>query len=244
MVITLSDYTAGTGNFSQSYFLANCDAGFSGQEQEIPWDSFQTEINNFITNNHCAPDTVALRFVYCYDKNQSALYLRMQILTMTPVTPNTYNLNPNPCAWYIIQNGAISSTQDTSLFDQNYLNNFYYCPTLGNCVPSQLQPLSSDQAGTMYARNVTFPWMIEVSQMYLDNGSPQGAYLCFAASAGGSPCPAPSPIAYPHTLILYLKDKNGVALLNNQPAGMTFTSKGCDMGTICPICCNVYMLPL
>ena len=172
------------------------------------------------------------------------MYLRVQILTMTSVTPSSYTLNPNPSSWYVIQNGSISATQDTNLFDQDYLNNFYYCPTLGNCNPSALQPLSSDQAGSVYARNVTFPWQMEVLQMYLDNGSPIGASLCFAASAGSSPCPAPSPIAYPHTLIMYLKDKNGVPLLNNNPSGMGFANKGCDYGTACPICCNVYNVPM
>lgn len=244
MVITLADYEAGRANFQGHYFLSGCNPSFGGQDIGISWATFYSIVNGFITANHLDPATVALRFVYCFDTTSMALYMRVQICTMTQVTgvPNTYSLVTTTCAWYIIENGAMTQTSNTNLYDQTYLNELYYCEAT-SCTAQTEQNLASDTGATLYARTDTFPWANEILAMYTANGLPGNGSINFGACSyvdggGGS-----APILYPHGTVMYLKDANGVSLLNNNNEMVIFHNKGCDMGTLCPQYCNVYIVP-
>lgn len=241
MVITLDHFNKMRDHFKKHYFLSNCNVNFGGQEIQVPWNSFSLAIHNFINANNVPPHTVAIRFVHCYDVKLNVLYLRMQILTMSPVAgqPRTFALNDRPCAWYKLANGTIVPTSDTALFDQDYLNYFYYCDS-HQCSPATLHNLAADQGGVLYARTVTMPWGQELSQLYADNGSPANATLCLDAASRMSLVP-PS-VKFEHSIVLYLRKHDGTPMLDNNPGGLPFHNKGADMGTMCPPYCGVYIL--
>jgi hypothetical protein len=241
MVVTLDGFNSGRNTFTASYFMANCDAGFGGQDLQVPWAAFSTVVNNFINTYNVPPASVAIRFVHCFDTNTNELYLRMQICRMTPTaTPKVSYLVTDPCAWYTIEGGNIQATACTDLFDVNYLNSMYYC-TGAPCNAASLRNLANDIQGVAFVRNVTFPWSTEILQMYTDNGMPPGAMLCFAATSyGGGTAAAPNP----HTVTIYLRDNAGNPMLDNaQYPGTDFKMKAGDMGTMCPNCCGVYVIP-
>ena len=244
MVITLADYQAGRANFQGHYFLSGCNPSFGGQDIGISWATFYSTVNNFITSNSLDPATVALRFVYCFDITSMALYMRVQICTMAQVQgqPSTFNLVTDKCAWYIIENGNMTQTSNTNLYDQTYLNELYYCEAT-SCTAQTEQNLAADTGAVKYARTDTFPWVNEILAMYNANGLPGNGSINFGACSyvnggGGS-----APVLYPHGTVMYLKDANGVELLNNNSEVVLFHNKGCDMGTLCPQYCNVYIVP-
>ena len=148
MVITLNHFETMQKNFQQHYFLANCNSDFGGQDIQVPWDSFALAVQNFIKSSKASPDTVAMRFVLCYDTANNALFLRMQICTMTATSdPNTFNLDTTNCAWYTIEDGSLAPTAITDLFDQNYVDNFYYCDKGG------MRSKYVSEPGIRYIRN-------------------------------------------------------------------------------------------
>lgn len=238
LVVTQSGYNSARADFQSHYFLSDCDTDFGGQDLQIEWEAFAGPIEGFISKNKVDPSNVALRFVYCYDDTNRNLYLRMQICTMTKRTnSNVYDLNATPTEWYIItQEAGIESTSNNELSDDAYLNNFYYCDK-EECSSNTLVKLADDDYA-LFARNLVFPWGLQISQLYPDNNSPAGAKVCFGASsflntgAGAS---------FQHTLVIYLRDSNGAELLNDYVGSSTYDNKGCDMGTQCPPCCNIYI---
>ncbi len=243
-VITLDEYNAGRTNFQTHYFLNNCNTQFGGQDMQVAWADFNTAVNNFITQYNVDPNTVALRFVYCYDAAGNDLYLRLQICTMqqSATAANTFNLITTHCAWYTLQNGSVTATQVNSLSDTNYLNYFYYASGTP-CTAATEQQLALDVTNTLYAQNVTFPWVTEVLEMYKENGLTGNGYLCFGATSYTTANSGNAPVAYPHGTVMYLRDAQGNPLLDDNTYVSIFHNKGCDMGTLCPQNCNVYILP-
>ena len=240
MVITLDHFNKMRTHFQQHYFLSNCNSDFGGQDIQIPWSSFSLVVHNFITATGAKPDTVAMRFVLCYDTANNALYLRMQICTMTPSgTKDEFNLDTTNSAWYTIENGSLAPTAITDLFDQNYLDNFYYCDT-AVCDPNTLVNLASDTAGTVFVRNVVFPWTHEIQKIHIDNGTPANAFVNFAA---GSHDKTSKVVAHPHSLVIYLCKHDKTPLMDNIEYPLEFQMKAGNLGTICPPNCNVYILP-
>ena len=236
MSVTLDSFNNSRKNFKQRYFLSGCNTVFGGQDIQVSWSSIASAVSDFISSNNVPAATVALRFVYCYDATTNELYLRLQICTMTadPLIPNQYNLNASPTAWYEIRNGSFASTTSTQLSDDDYFNYFYYCNAAA-CSAATVQNLAADT--TIYAKNIVFPWKAEILQMYADNSSPANAGICFGACS----FQAATPIDFPHSLVIYLRDDTGNALLDNTPTD-TFEMKGADYGTLCPSRCNVYIL--
>lgn len=237
--VTLDQFNAGRTNFQNHYFLESCNSTFYGQDIRLDWGKFYAAVTGFIKKYSADPSTIALRFVYCYDTASTSLYLRLQILTMSADTTiaNQYNLNATPSAWYSITEAGIAETKVSDLSDSAYLSGFYYCDS-GSCSASSVQQLSADSDS--FAQNIVFPWALEVLQMYADNGNPTGGCIGFAACAftGDSS----EPVAYPHTLVLYLTDSSGQALIDNNPC-TGFQGKAADYGTLCPEKCNVYISP-
>ncbi len=240
MVITLEHFDKMRAHFKHHYFLSGCNSKFGGQDIQVPWSSFALVVENFIKSTGAAPGTVALRFVLCYDTNKNALFLRMQICTMTPSgQPRTFDLDTTNAAWYTIEDGSLAPTAITDLFDQNYLDNFYYCDT-GVCDPNTLVNLASDTAGAVFVRNLVFPWIQEVRKIFVDNGAPAGAILNFAAGSHDKTSPV---LAHPHTLLVYLRQKDGTQMLDNVVYDLEFQMKAGDVGTLCPPNCGVYIQP-
>ena len=158
MVVNLTQYTAMRASFQEHYFLTDCDTDFGGQDIQVSWSSFNSAVQDFITDTGATPSTVALRFVLCYDPNINEIFLRMQICTMTATNdPVVFNLDTTDAAWYKIQNGvAVTTTTDTDLYDQNYLDYFYYCDS-GECDPNTLVNLASDTGAEIFVQNIVFP---------------------------------------------------------------------------------------
>ena len=242
MVLTLTQYNTMRSQFQAHYFLSDCNTSFGGQDIQISWSTFNSAVQAFITSSRAAADTVALRFVLCYDTASACLYLRLQICTMTATgDPDTFNLDTTNCAWYKIQGTTMATTNVVTLEDQAYLDNFYYCDAV-TCDPNTLVNLASDTDAVIFVRNLVFPWTQEVQQISADNGSPQGCTICFAAISydAGNPSPA---VAYPHSLAIYMRKHDGTVLLDDITHARTFQMKAGDMATACPPNCNVYIYP-
>jgi len=239
MAVTLDQYNTGIANFQAHYFLSECSSNFGGQTISTSWSNVATAVTDFISDNDVDPNSVALRFVICYDSTGNALYLRMQILTMTADAriPNQFDLNATPCAWYEITATSFGTTAVTDLSDATYLSSFYYCNT-GSCSARSVQQLSA--APGNYTQNVVFPWAVEVLQMYTDNGSPADASIGFTACSYEADASAPT--TYPQTIDLFILDASGDALIDNNPA-TGFQGKAADMGSMCPIRCDIYVYP-
>ena len=241
MVITLDHFNKLREHFKQHYFLSNCNANFGGQDIQIPWNSFAFIVQNFIASTQAKPDRVAFRFVHCFDSQKNELYLRLQLCTMVqdPAKPTYFKLDTTKCEWYTIEDGSIAPTGVTDLYDQNYLNNFYYCEA-DICSVTTLVNLASDKDATKFVRNQVFPWTQELYCLFTDNSNPQNTTICFAAGAHEGASPA---VKYPHNLVIYLRQKDGTPLMDNTIYNLEFQMKAADYSTLCPSVCNVYILP-
>lgn len=245
MSISLDEYNQGRANFKAHYYRTGCNPSIGGQDLQIPWVQLYNAVQTFIQTTYMT--SVGVRIVYCYDVTTNALNLRIQLCSMaqTPQaqTTNTFALITTQCAWYKIQNGGLVTALDTNLYDTPYLTNLCYCPA-PPCNGTNCIPLSTDTQSQNYARTITFPWQEEILQMYLDNGSPQGASICFGATSYTHANSGDSNIAFPHGIVMYLKGVDGKAMLNNdQDTISIFHNKGADYGTLCPKYCNVYVFP-
>ncbi len=241
MVVDLNRFNKMRKRFTKHYFLENCDPNFGGQEIQVPWNSFSLAVVSFISTYEVDPDSVAIRFVHCYDKDHKVLYERMQILTLSPIAnePRQFAINDTPCTWYELANSTINTTTDTDLFNTTYLESFYYC-SAKVCTIKTAECLADDTQAVKYARTATVPWL-ELSALYTDNSSPSNATLCLDA---GCRCTKNVPsVKYQHTILFYLRDEYGVPLLNNEKGAYPFTNKAADMSTLCPVKCGVYILP-
>ena len=243
MAISKAEYLQGRQNFIDHYYLKGCNTKFSGQDLEIPWIQLADAVAGYKASNPGVE--VALRIVYCYDVNKGKLKLRIQLCQMTEAEDieNTYILIDDKCDWYKISNGQLVPCQDHNLVSKNYFENFYYCDT-PPCDGTNAQLLADGVEDQLYARTITFPWSLEVEQLYIDNNSPQGAHICFGATSYVHANSGDANIAYPHGLVLYLKDADGYPLLNNDKDSVAiFHNKGADYGTLCPTKCKVYIVP-
>lgn len=243
MVITQAEYNEGRINFKNHYFLENCNTLFGGQDIVLPWDELNTAVNDFMLNTDT--EQPALRFVYCYSTDKLRMYLRLQLCKMEEVAAiaGTYALLMKDSVWYKIDDGQMVATPDHQLYDELYLDQFYYCDA-SECSNQTVQQLSADETESLYTRNITFPWFQEVVAMYEGNGSPEDAYICFGACSYVNGSDGNAPVEFPHGLVLYLRNSNGEAMLNNENELVIFSNKGCDMGTQCPPTCNVYVTPV
>jgi hypothetical protein len=237
MAVSLSDYTAARTLFQEHYFLAECNTDFGGQEQLVPWSDLQTEVDTYITANSITADDVALRFVHCYNVGSNALYLRVQLCTLVLVSGDHYTLDTTNSAWYEINAGGLSSTSDTDLYNTAYLENFYYCDA-STCSNNTLENLALDTTEEKYVRNIVFPWGKEILPMYDANQDVESIGFGACSFTGQN-----SGVVYPHTLTLFLLDSNKNKLMDDNTYTNPFEMKGCDLGTICPTCCDCYNTP-
>lgn len=243
MVITKDEYEIGRKNFIEHYYLEGCDCKFGGQDLEIPWQQLEEAVSSYSKENEI--QDVALRMVYCYNPVDEEMNLRIQLCEMqeSAQIANTYNLIDDVCEWYKIEESELVACQDHNLYSNTYFNNFYYCAN-PPCDGANAQLLADGAAQQLYARTITFPWDMEVMQMYKDNGYPDDAKLCFGATSYVHGNSGDSNIAYPHGLVLYLKDADGYPMLNNDRDSVAiFHNKGADYATLCPKYCGIYVVP-
>lgn len=243
-IITLEEYHLGRLHFDTHYFHTAAALPFGGQDFSVLWDDLNNAVNQFATNASVPLNTVALRFVHCYDVINNHLYLRLQICTLEPV-PITraghdfYPLNTSVCDWYEIKQGSFMLTQNHLLEGVEYFEHFYYeIPGSGGT----MQKLA-DGGGDTYVRNLVFPWEAEILQMYNDNNNPENAYINFGACSYVESIPGTESVMWPHGLVMYLSDSSGHKMLDNENYISLFHNKGADYGTQCPPLCDGYLNP-
>lgn len=244
-VINLEDYENGRANFSLHYYYTEMEAAFTRDVIDVPWNSLQAAVDNYVLETSVPENEVALRFVHCFDTVNHALYYRLQIcqmvLSSTPPPPGTlavYDLVTTGAKWYDVKNYTLSPTLHTSLGNAPYLNNFYYKDEPQATTMQRLM----DGPG-IYVKNLTLPWAQEIKLMYQENGSPVDATINFAASSYIEP-PQYSNVMWPHGMIAYLKDSEGTLLLDDESYVSIFHNKGADLATQCPPNCNIYIMPV
>lgn len=244
-VITFDEYQFGRDNFQMHYYKSpgGPEANvFAGQDFTVPWDDFYGAVYDFYTANSIDPEDVALRFVHCYDENNNCLFLRLQICSLGTPYFNTegYQVFPlvtTPCAWYELNDGTIASTGDTTLKGSVYFENLYYKADPGT---ENYEKLADGV--NKYVENFVYPWASEVYAMYTDNEEPEDASIHFASCSYTDP-PVESNVVWPHGNVLYLSTPTHT-YLNNDESMVLFSNKGCDMGSLCPPNCDVYINPV
>lgn len=243
--ITLNEYMWGRNNFSLHYFYGTAAETFYGQDFKMHWDDLQNAVETFIGDNSLNSEDVALRFVHCFNSEDKSLFMRLQLCTMTyagltNLNMPVYDLNSAPVKWYKIAEGVFEETVNDDLRGDNYFNNFYYQAEEGSEIYESL-----NNGPTEFVRNLTFPWQAEVLQLYIDNGTPAGAYLHFASCSYTGGYPGSSNITWPHGLVMYLANSDDVPYLDNDSSSLViFSNKGADMAALCPPTCNQYVYPV
>ncbi|MCB0697544.1 MAG: hypothetical protein KDC07_09285 [Chitinophagaceae bacterium] len=247
-VISLQDYVDGRANFTLHYYYSPTQQEFGGQVIGIQWDDLQNAVDSFIKDTGTAATNVALRFVHCFmpglSEAPAVLFLRLQICGMTPSAEppppgvsQVYDLDTTGALWYEISEGSFISTTDQTLFGTVYLSNFYY---KADPASADLMPLTDGPAA--FVKNLVLPWGNEILQMYLNNGSPAGAGINFAACSYVA-TPEHANVEWPHGMVVYLTNSTGQPMLDNDNYATIFHNKGADYGTMCPPNCNVYLEP-
>lgn len=238
--ITLHEYNEGRTHFDNHYYvlLNNEPVTFYGKDFHIAWADLENAVDNFCNTYSKNAEDVAIRLVHCYNTAQQAIYMRMQVCTMTEpgaggLPPNEQALITTDCTWYSIGEGMIQLTTDNNLSDTDYLNSFYYTDNEG----ISYQKLS-DGPDT-YVKNLVYPWASEILAMYEANNSPMNAMIHFAACSYIE-SPTLSNVTWPHGNVLYLS-VNDVPLLDNEDWMVIFENKGADSATLCPPNCGVYI---
>ena len=248
MNLTRAELDAVAGAFIDHYFLEGCAGDFEGKDVAIPFSDLYAAITAFKDQNDLTDDEVGLRFVHCYSPGEHSLYYRLQLckLTLTAETNHgraVYDIS-GPYSWYEIKDGSFATTNITDLFDQEYLDHFYYTET-GPCTGGE--QLSTDGAEEKYVRNFTMPWGLEAMLQFQQNGGTPdntGEFALHLAAISYTPAiSGDAGVVFPHSMALYfVRNATTVLLDNNIYPGAPFRNKAADFNTMCPPNCNSYIL--
>lgn len=248
MRLTEDEFRAVEADFTNHYLLEGCGEDFEGRDIRIPFAGLYNSISVFKAANGLTDNQVGLRFVYCFDIEANSLYLRVQLfkLDLRDVTGSigeAYNILA-PFAWFEIKESSFTPTDNHNLYDNDYLDNFYYTEE-GPCTGGD--QLSSDLGEEKYARTVTFPWGLELLPLYQDNGGTRvntDEYdIHFVAISYHAGSDGEAGVLYPHSIAMYLSLTDGTVLLDNTTyTDKPFKNKAADMGALCPPRCTAYTL--
>jgi len=247
MPVTLQEFTTGQENFSLHYYLKGCDSSFGGKDISIPFTSFNREIEAFKSDNDFSDDQVGLRMVLCYDKEQKSLYYRVQLCQLVPTdqTDDEYKVYrvTSPYKWFELRNDSLRPTDNTELFDTDYLDSFYYTAE-GACTGGER--LSDDTGEEKYVRCLVFSWGFELLRIYTDNGgeaSNTDDFSIHFAAYSRDVTNGDAGVRFPESVAVYVVYKDNPEPLNNiRYPGQPFREKAGDMATLCPPKCDSYVL--
>jgi hypothetical protein len=234
--ITLDEFEAGRANFN-AHYTSDQTGDVLGQIIPVSWMAFSQTIVDYLTTNPSVTEAqVGVTFVHCYDPLEEVLYYRLKLSRMAPTAvQGQFSLQP-PFMWFTIREHYIMTCQNPGGNDEPYMNNLMY-----QAGPeANVEQLSEQPA--IFVREITFPWLTEIKQMFIDNGSPMNASFNIASCSyvdeggGGSAL-----VKWPHGMVMYLS-VGATELLDNSYV-TTFNHKGADMGTLCPPRCGVYVAP-
>lgn len=242
-VISLQAYMDGRANFDMHYYYTSAQSSFGGHVNSCQWADLQGAVDNFCASTGIPHPEVALRFVHCFDPVTGKLYLRLQICQMVPIPEpiegqQVFDLLTTNAAWVEIKEGILTGTNDDELFGAAYLGSFYY---KSEPQSQMLQPLTSGP--DKFVKNLVFPWENEVFRMYMDNGSPEGAGVHFAACSYTQESPEYANVEWPHGMVIFLSNAAGEDMLDDNDYISIFHNKGADAATLCPPNCNIYISP-
>lgn len=241
-VITLDEYEQGRHHFDIHYFKSAEALPFEGKDFNVAWDDLSNAVNQFTSTYGVPASDVAFRFVHCFDISTNELYLRLQICTLNPpiikLDHQFFPLNTTNEAWYELRQGSFTPTANHTLMGAEYFERFFY-----RTPHTEVLEKLADGGTEKYVRNLVFPWQVEIEQMYIDNGCPEGAFLNFGACSYTETIPGTEAVKWPHGLVMYLSDAAGNKLLNNEDYIIIFHYKGADAGTQCPPVCHGYLKP-
>lgn len=242
--ITLSEYEDGRANFEMHYFLGTQAQPFDGGDFAFQWDDLNNAVNNFVATSGVPLNEVCIRFVHCFEIPENKLYLRAQICRMveTPIIDygkQVYSLDDSACSWYSLKQDECMNTPIHTLKGVEYFDSFYYKAMEGAQEMECLNTPGPDR----FVRNIVFPWQDEILQMYIDNGSPEGAFVNFGSCSYTHNNPGDDLVEWPHGLVIYLSTAEGVKMLSDGASITIFENRGADVGTCCPPMCNAYLKP-
>jgi hypothetical protein len=248
MNLTRGELSTGQQTFTNHYFLEGCSVDFQGKDIAISFSELYDAVTTFKEANDLTDDEVGLCFVHCYSPEENTLYYRLQLckLTLSPDTNHgrrVYDIS-GPYTWFEIKDGSFSPTDISDLFDNDYLDHFYYTGS-GSCTGGE--QLSTDTGEEKYVRNFTMPWGLEALKQFQDNdGTPVNTAdytLHLAAISHTVSIPSDAGVAYPHSMAMYLvKNATTILLDNNIYPAQAFKNKAANFNSMCPPQCAVYIL--
>lgn len=244
-VISKAALQFGEQNFSLHYYYTHEQAAFGGTVIRTPWTNIENAVATYMQGSGTPEAEVAIRLVHCFNLSTTSMYLRMQVCKMVPTPipppPNmqmVYDLDTANSLWYVITEEEFGETADHELFDQTYLDNFFY-----KLEPQHHHMERLIDGPTKFVKNLVLPWAAELKLMFEENGHPEAADVNFAACSYTEPLyPGHSNVEWPHGLVIYLSEGDH-DMLDNKTYIHIFHNKGADMSTLCPPNCNVYIAP-
>ena len=247
MTVTQQEFTTGQENFLLHYYLKGCDSSFEGNDISIPFTNVYGEIEAFKSDNDFSDDQVGLRIVLCYDKEERSLYYRVQLCQLVPTNQTddgckVYRVT-SPYKWFELRNDSLQPTDNTELFDTDYLDSFYYTAE-GPCTGGER--LSDDAGEEKYVRCLVFPWGFELLRIYTDNGgeaSNTDDFSIHFAAYSRDVTNGDAGVQFPQSIAVYVVYRDNPEPLNDTIyPGQPFRAKAGDMSTLCPPKCDSYVL--
>jgi hypothetical protein len=235
--ITLDEFETGRANFNEHY-TSDQTGEVLGQIIPVSWMAFSQTILEYLNTNPTVTEAqVGVTFVHCYDQLEEVLYYKLKLSCMTPTAiQGEFSLQP-PFMWFTIREHNIATCSDPGGNDEPYMNNLMY-----QSGPEASVEQLSEHAG-IFVREMTFPWLTEIKQMFIQNGSPMNATFnmasCSYVDEGGG---GAALVEWPHGMVMYLS-VGSQDLIDNGYYVLPFNHRGADMGTVCPPICNAYVVP-
>ncbi|PZF73741.1 hypothetical protein DN068_07020 [Taibaiella soli] len=248
LAMTASQTNAAKSDFANRYYVSGTgDTNFSSQFSVL-WDDFYFAVQQIIFALGCDEKDVVLQFFHRYDASAQSWFLTMGggVMNGTPVTKvgndNVYNITPGDVRYDLSNDGVNPSSFDGTYAD-DYFDNFYYRP-----LDTTYLPLSADTSHTTYVTSVTFDWLKEIYQLYLDNLPTTPATINLVFASISYDCPQPgnpySNVEWPHSICMFI-NIDGDDALDNSPApiGAMFKMRAADCGTNQPPMILQYIMP-
>lgn len=213
----------------------------------VSWPEFK----NLATKNNTIPDldSLALRFIHCYDSARNIWFLTLQ--RMRIIFPDSPGGIPAPRTLCDLE--AIDTVNDlTSLMPQkNGLG--IISPALGgkDGAPhfyDEKYFLKVKDSGmgdidkNKHARSITFSWM-EIEKLFSENCKDRPeeefdiVFFSLSYDMGAVPDPAVCNVQWPHSIAMFMRWQ-GDDCLDNEDVVLVGRGKASDLGGICPPRCG------
>lgn len=215
----------------------------------VSWPEFRS----LATKDNTIPDldSLALRFIHCYDAAQNIWFLTLQRMRIK--FPNPPGGKPAPGTLCELE--AIDTVNDlTSLIQQkngrgivkpakggtNGAPHFYDQNYFSKVKDAGMIGLDNNR----HARSITFSWR-EIEKLFSENckNRPEEefdiVFFSLSYDMGAVPDPAVCNVQWPHSIAMYMRWKGDDCLDNEDVVLVGSSGKASDLGGICPPRCGV-----